>query len=148
MPHTPEIAIIEQNTLAALGLRTIIAANDYRRTDSRCGHPHVRFFRTTDRRHARYVCPLLRIGANLFRTYGFFLRTKAENHRAFLRRTASTERCAYIRLHLAPRPVDKNHCQPTPLRTQTERTSRCIQHRARPLAPRNRSIGIGNQRIY
>ena len=24
MPHTPEIAIIEQNTLAALGLRTII----------------------------------------------------------------------------------------------------------------------------
>ena len=61
MPHTPEIAILEQNTLAALGLRTIL--------EELIPNAVVLVFRTTDRRHARHVCPLLRVGTNLLHAY-------------------------------------------------------------------------------
>ena len=87
MQHIPEIAIVEQNTLTALGLQTILEELIPVATT-----PYVSVVRQTDRRYAGYVQPLFCFGTDILRAYVVLSGTPSEDYRAGGRRTAFTER--------------------------------------------------------
>lgn len=118
MQHIPEIAIVEQNTLTALGLQTIleelIPVATIRRFSS-----FARLIDDTPDMYSHYFVS----AQTYFEHTSFFSGTPSEDHRAGSGRTASAERCPYPECLSATRQTGGFHHADAKTRTRSDTSS-------------------------